>query len=164
MSLTSSSPEFSIPVSLYSPTRFCKSKRIMEKKITLNKISPKSSKIQMWRSWNGERMLLGVVIIHVYVAPEAWRKSAQRGLQILEKSNSKLWWKNPVMLFTDLNVVIYPLFNRRIIRLAKINIYWHLFNKKVEEPTPQRRSLFCPYFMVYIRFVGVKKPTWELSS
>ena len=49
----------------------------------------------MWRSWNGERMLLGVVIIHVYVAPEAWRKSAQRGLQILEKSKSKLCDKKP---------------------------------------------------------------------
>ena len=131
MSLAQVHPNFQFQfLSFFSPTRFCKSKRIMEKKVTLNKISPKSSKIQMWRSWNGERMLLGVVIIHVYVAPEAWRKSAQRGLQILEKSNSKLWWKKPVMLFTDLNV-IYPLFNRRIIRLANINIYWHLFNKKV---------------------------------
>lgn len=55
----------------------------------------KNPKIQMWRSWNGERMLLGVVIIHVYVAPEAWRKSAQRGLQILEKSKSKLCDKKP---------------------------------------------------------------------
>ena len=61
----------------------------MEKKVTLNKISPKSSKIQMWRSWNGERMLLGVVIIHVYVAPKAEKKkkkSAKGELQILEKS------------------------------------------------------------------------------
>ena len=43
----------------------------------------------MWRSWNGERMLLGVVIIHVYVAPEAEKKkkkNAKGELQILEKS------------------------------------------------------------------------------
>ena len=43
----------------------------------------------MWRSWNGERILLGVVIIHVYVAPEAAekkKKSAKGELQILEKS------------------------------------------------------------------------------
>ena len=61
----------------------------MEKKVTLNKISPKSSKIQMWRSWNGERMLLGVVIIHVYVAPEAEKKKKK-----VPKGSFKSW-KNP---------------------------------------------------------------------
>ena len=42
----------------------------------------------MWRSRNGERILLGVVIIHVYVAPEAEKKkkkSAKGEHQILEK-------------------------------------------------------------------------------
>ena len=47
----------------------------------------------MWRSWNGERMLLGVVIIHVYVAPEAEKKKkkCQRGASNLGKNRkSKL--------------------------------------------------------------------------
>ena len=43
----------------------------------------------MWRSWNGERILLGVVIIHVYVAPEAAEKKKK-----VPKGSFKSW-KNP---------------------------------------------------------------------